>query len=169
MSTTSGPVLPESTGNSSDFPSGSFSVAFLSAMAFPLRRAQARDHLAQVGRIVIASPGDDVPQVVVGQIKQLAELSIVGMAGDIAAEHDVELEQPPAASPLELFTLNTVHQTARFTSSSLMWLIALVGFKFFGQTSTQFMMVWQRKSRYGSSRLSRRSLVAWSRVSAMKR
>src|SRR2546423_2629078 len=147
MSTTSGPVLPESTGNSSDFPSGSFSVAFLSAMAFPLRRAQARDHFAQVGRIVIASPGDDVPQVVVGQLKQLAELGIVGMAGDIAAEHDVELEQPPAASPLEPFTLHTVHHTSVFTSNSLMWLIALVGFRFFGQTSAQFMIVWQRNRR----------------------
>src|SRR5438270_5989942 len=173
MSTTSGPVLPESTGNSSDFPSGSFSVAFLSAMAFPLRRAQARDHLPQVGRILIASPGDDVPQVVVGQLQKFHQLGAVRRvfvkAREIAAEHDVELEQPPAASPLELFTLHTVHQTARFTSSSLMRLIALVGFKFFGQTSAQFMMVWQRKSRYGSSRLSRRSLVAWSRVSAMKR
>src|SRR3954467_13533490 len=139
MSTTSGPVLPESNGNSSGFPSGNFSVAFLSAMAFPLRRAQPRDHLPQVGRIVIATPGDDVPQVVVGQLKQLGELSIVGMAHEIAAEHDVELEQPAAASPLELFTLHAVHQTARFTSSSLMWLIALVGFRFFGQTSAQFM------------------------------
>src|SRR5919197_4695492 len=164
MSTTSGPVVPESTGNSSDFPSGSFSVAFLSAMAFPLLRAQARDHLPQVGRIVIAPPGDDVPQIVVGQFEELGELGIIGMPDDVAAKHDVELEQPPAAFPLELFALHAVHQTARFTSSSLMWLIAFVGFKFFGQTSAQFMIVWQRKRRYGSSRLSSRSLVAWSRV-----
>ncbi len=52
---------------------------------------------------------------------------------------------------------------------SLILLIARVGLRPFGQTSTQFMIVWQRNSRYGSSRLSRRSLVAWSRVSAMKR
>src|SRR5919198_6165477 len=145
MSTTSGPVVPESTGNSSDFPSGSFSVAFLSAMAFPLRRAQARDHLPQVGRIVIASPGDDVPQIIVGQIKKLRQVAVVWMPGDISAEHDVELEQPAAAFPLELFALDTGHQTARFTSSSLIWLIAFVGFRFFGQTSAQFMIVWQRK------------------------
>ena len=60
-------------------------------------------------------------------------------------------------------------QTARRTISSLILPIALVGFSPFGQTSTQFMMVWQRNSRYGSSRLSRRPAVSWSRLSAMKR
>src|SRR5258706_3871018 len=47
--------------------------------------------------------------------------------------------------------------------------MACVGLRCFGQTSTQFMMVWQRNRRYGSSRLSRRSLVVWSRESAMNR
>src|SRR5207245_6882442 len=91
------------------------------------------------------------------------------MTREIAAEHDVELEQPAATFPFQPLALDTIHQTARLTSSSLMWLIALVGLSPFGQTSTQFMMVWQRNRRYGSSRWSRRSLVAWSRVSAMKR
>jgi hypothetical protein len=59
--------------------------------------------------------------------------------------------------------------TARRTISSLILLIAPAGFRPFGHTSTQFMIVWQRKSRYGSSRLSRRSAVPWSRLSAMKR
>ena len=59
--------------------------------------------------------------------------------------------------------------TVRFTIMSLILPIASVGFSSFGHTSTQFMMVWQRNRRYGSSRLSRRSLVSWSRVSAMKR
>ena len=62
-----------------------------------------------------------------------------------------------------------VHQTARLTMISLILLIALVGLSPLGQTSTQFMIVWQRNSRYGSSRLSRRSAVASSRLSAMKR
>src|SRR4051812_25000110 len=141
MSTTSGPVVPESTGKSSDFPSGSLSVAVLSAMAVPLCRAQARDQMTQVGRIVIATPDDDVPQIVVGQIKQLAELGIMRIALEIPAEHDVELEEPAATFPLELFALDPVHQTARFTSSPLMWLIALVGLRPLGQTSAQFMMV----------------------------
>src|SRR5262249_40674356 len=120
-------------------------------------------------RVAVASTNDDVPEVVVGQVQQGLKLGIFRMAREIAAEHDVELQQPAAAFPFQPLALDTIHQTARFTSSSLMWLIALVGLSAFGQTSTQFMMVWQRKSRYGSSRLSRRSLVAWSRVSAMKR
>src|SRR3954468_621779 len=169
MSTTSGPVVPESTGKSSDVPSGNFSVAFLSAMALPLCGAQARDQMSQVGRKAFAASDDDVPQIVVGQIEDLGQLGVVRMPNEIAAEHDVQLEKPAPAFPPELFALDAIHQTARLTSSSLMWLIALVGFRFFGQTSAQFMIVWQRKRRYGSSRLSRRSLVAWSRVSAMKR
>src|ERR1700685_785129 len=61
------------------------------------------------------------------------------------------------------------HYTARLTISSLILPIALVGFSPLGQTSTQFMMVWQRNNRYGSSRLSKRSPVASSRESAIKR
>ncbi len=53
--------------------------------------------------------------------------------------------------------------------SSLMWPMARVGFSPFGQTSTQFMMVWQRNSLNGPSRLASRSSVAWSRLSARKR
>mgnify|MGYP003387849240 CR=1 FL=1 len=60
-------------------------------------------------------------------------------------------------------------QTVRRTIISLILPMALVGFNPLGQTSTQFMIVWQRNSRYGSSRLSRRSAVASSRLSAMKR
>ena len=41
----------------------------------------------------------------------------------------------------------TVHQTARFTIMSFIFPIALVGLRFLGQTSTQFMMVWQRNNR----------------------
>src|SRR6266852_8419048 len=64
---------------------------------------------------------------------------------------------------------SSIHHTALFTISSLMRPIASVGFKPFGHTSTQFMIVWQRNRRYGSSRSSSRSLVARSRESAMKR
>ena len=85
-------------------------------------------------------------------------------------QRDIEFKQCPAnAAPAQAFVVSSFHQTARRTIMSLILPIALVGFKPFGQTSTQFMMVWQRNRRYGSSRLSRRSLVAWSRVSAMKR
>jgi succinate dehydrogenase / fumarate reductase iron-sulfur subunit len=60
-------------------------------------------------------------------------------------------------------------QTVRRTIISLILPIARVGFSPFGQTSTQFMMVWQRNSRYGSSRLSSRAAVSRSRLSTMKR
>src|SRR3954463_14211021 len=91
-------------------------------------------------------------------------------------EDPVQLQQPAAALPplpvefdgLLLYRVMS-HQTVRFTIRSLMLLMAFVGFRFFGQTSTQFMMVWQRNRRYGSSRLSNLALVAWSRVSAMNR
>src|SRR5690242_8131383 len=120
MSTTSGPMVPGSTGKSSDLPSGSLRVAFLSAMVFPLGGAQAGNDRLQVGRVVVAAPDDDVPQVVVRQIKERRELGIVGMPEEIARKHDIELEQPAAASPLQLLAFETVHQTARFTKSSLM-------------------------------------------------
>ena len=44
------------------------------------------------------------------------------------------------------FTEQFVH-TARRTIISLIFPIAFVGFKPFGQTSTQFMIVWQRNNR----------------------
>src|SRR5258708_27068471 len=169
MSMTSGPVLPASTGNSSDFPSGNFRVAFLSAMVFLSSGTQARHDVLQVRLIVVAAAGDDIPQVVVGQVEQFGQAGIGLPRPEVALQDDVEFQQAAPAFPFEPLSLDTLHQTARFTSSSLIWLIAFVGFRFFVQTSTQFMMVWQRNSRYGSFRLSSRSLVAWSRVSAMKR
>ena len=55
---------------------------------------------------------------------------------------------------------DSVPHTARLTINSLILPMALVGFRLLGQTSTQFMMVWQRNKRYGSSKLSKRSPVA---------
>src|SRR5690606_39677488 len=50
-----------------------------------------------------------------------------------------------------------------------MWPIALVGFKPLGHTDTQFMMPLQRNNENGSSRRAKRSCVAESRESMMKR
>jgi hypothetical protein len=61
------------------------------------------------------------------------------------------------------------HYTARRASIDLIWPMAYAGFRFFGQMSVQFRIVRQRKSRYGSSRLSRRAPVAMSRESTMNR
>src|SRR5688572_20558202 len=172
MSTTSGPTDAGSTGNSSVLPSGSLRVAILSAMRSSLLRgAKARHDCTQLGGIVVAAPGHDVPEVVVGHIEQRGEAGgfLVLQRGDESAEKQIELQQPAPAFPLQPLSGSPVHQTARLTSISLMLLIALVGLRPLGQTSTQFMMVWQRNRRYGSSRLSSRSLVAWSRESARKR
>ena len=52
---------------------------------------------------------------------------------------------PPAQAPSLEVTDGAAHfQTSRRTSMSRILLIARVGFRFFGQTSTQFMIVWQR-------------------------
>ena len=70
---------------------------------------------------------------------------------------------------LSKIKLSACDQTARETIISLILPIARVGFNPLGQTSTQFMIVWQRNRRYGSSRLSSRSALPWSRLSARKR
>src|SRR4030095_7733218 len=85
--------------------------------------------------------------------------------------HEIELEHAAAAVPADalVHSIPRVTHSARLTMRSRILLIAAVGVSFFGQTSAQFMIEWQRKRRYGSSRLSRRSFTFSSRVSAMKR
>src|SRR5688572_29410762 len=94
---------------------------------------------------------------------------LILQGGDEPLQDNVELEQAAAALPVQAVARHAIHQTARLTMMSLILVIARVGLSPLGQRSTQFMMVWQRKRRYGSSRLSSRSAVAWSRESAMKR
>src|SRR6185436_11136709 len=133
--------------------------------------AQPCHSLLQSRVVAFATADDDVPEIVVGQLEQgLQRLHIlIPQYGDETLQYDVELEQAPAAFPVEPVVRHAIHQTARLTMISLILPMARVGLRPFGQTSTQFMMVWQRNRRYGSSRLSRRSAVAWSRESAMKR
>src|SRR5262249_31314666 len=59
--------------------------------------------------------------------------------------------------------------TFRSTIFCLISAIAFAGLRCFGQALAQFMMVWQRYSRNGSSRLSSRVPVASSRESIIKR
>src|SRR3954467_4302166 len=106
MSTTSGPVVPGSTGKSRDLPSGSLSVAVLSAIVFLLGGAQPQDDVVQVGFIAIAAPRDDVPQIVVGQVEQLAQRCIIRMLHQVALQHDVQLEQAAPAFPSEPLSLD---------------------------------------------------------------
>src|SRR6185436_10523177 len=118
---------------------------------------------------MVATADDDVPQIVVREIEQRNQALVIGMLVEISRQDDIELEQSPPAFPVQPIARHAIHQTERLTMISLILPMARVGLRPFGQTSTQFMMVRQRNRRYGSSRLSRRSAVAWSRVSAMKR
>src|SRR5688572_2318518 len=99
MSTTSGPIVPDSTGNSSEVPSGSFSVAFLS-MARSLGGAQALDGFLQDLIVALAAADDDVPQVVVGKVQQRRR-NRLGVLFQIALQDDVQLQQPAPAAPPE--------------------------------------------------------------------
>lgn len=99
------------------------------------------------------------------EVRQLLIFENLEVSLNKALQNKVELEQGAAAVPADapfvdrrraVFDLHT----ARCTIMSLILPIARVGFSPLGQTSTQFMIEWQRNSRYGSSRLSRRSLVA---------
>src|SRR5574343_259295 len=133
-------------------------------------------------RVAFTSDGVIVGSFLRQIVLQLGSRERILVAAEKALDEQVVLEQPATAAPFQAADVGgrqggSVHgwpcesltpgrrQTARRTISSLILPMAFVGFRPFGQTSTQFMMVWQRNRRYGSSRLSRRSLVAWSRVS----
>ncbi|MCY1526039.1 hypothetical protein D9M68_610420 [compost metagenome] len=161
--------------------------------AIGTHQMQQCDHLgAGPFGLGLLSAQQKVQEVVVRQVHQCLHRSrlTVGHVGFVpleeAGDEQVVLEQAAPATPFQLAQrtfaerllefVGGLHggvlkegQMARRTISSLILPMALVGFRLFGHTSTQFMIVWQRNRRYGSFRLSRRSPVAWSRLSAMKR
>src|SRR6185369_14529683 len=155
-------------------------VGFPSSISpeLPSRRAQ-RSHQIQQSRVRRLRPArDQIPQLVVREIEEAIERRHVfrrhlpSPRVEIPRKDQVVLQHAAPATPaqaIQLGRVHSMHYTARLTMISLILLIALVGLSPFGQTSTQFMIVWQRKRRYGSSRSSRRAPIASSRVSAMKR
>src|SRR5687768_13001235 len=140
MSITVGPIDPDSTGKSSVLPSGSFSVAFLS-MDSSSAGAQALHRRAIPFVHQVAATAHNVPEVVVGGIEQLRQHPVLRMFQQVALENQVQLEQAATAFPLQPVAFARVHHTVRRTIISLILPMALVGLRFFGQTSTQFMMV----------------------------
>gem|GEM_PF-4818744 len=78
---------------------------------------------------------------------------------DVPGQQDVELFHAAAATPKqfpEFLRFNRRHvqapgQSPRSAKICLISPIALAGFRSFGQASVQFMMVWHRYSRNGSS------------------
>jgi len=77
------------------------------------------------------------------------EISFVAFPKSI--ENQIQFQQGASAMPFQAidtrFAIFFHGQTARLTIISLILPIALVGFSPLGQTSTQFMMVWQRNRR----------------------
>jgi hypothetical protein len=110
-------------------------------------------------------------QLGVRQVQQRCERLLFGGRGgriafpEVSFEQDVELAHATPTSPAK-------HVGAQCLRSAIFFLIsaiALAGFRSFGQASVQFMIVWQRYRRNGSSSSSRRSPVASSRVSTIQR
>src|SRR5450631_352284 len=88
---------------------------------------------------------------------------------DVTGEQHVQLPHPPPAAPAQLADLTAHQKRRRWAMSCLISAMAFAGFKSFGHASVQFMMVWQRYRRKGSSSWSRRSPVASSRLSTIQR
>src|SRR4026209_749418 len=122
MSTTSGPSVPASTGKSSVLPSGSLRVAFLSAMVVILSGANARHDSGELRVVGVAAADHDVPEVVVGQLEERVQgrYILISQCGDDPLQHEIQLEAPSPAVPLEPFAGEAVHHTERLTSNSLM-------------------------------------------------
>src|SRR3954447_16456798 len=97
-------------------------------------------------------------------------VEVLEMLFEECGQQEIELQQSAPAPPAYALTraFDGGH-TARFTMRSRILLMASVGLSPLGHTSGRFMIEWHRNRRYGSSRLSSRSLIATSRVSAMKR
>src|SRR5882672_1420216 len=153
MSTTSGPIVPDCTGNSMDWPSPYVSLAFfVELMVFPWlvsATLQHPHHFAERGVAALAAPADQAPELVVGVVEQGLEGAQAlafeqrAVRREEALEDEVVLEQATPATPAQTvhFCAGHAGYTERFTISSLILPMALVGLRFFGQASTQFMML----------------------------
>jgi hypothetical protein len=111
------------------------------------------------------SPQVQVKQIVVAQFHQVCQglrlpLCQSGLEPrEEAFNEQIILKQTPATPPAEFTQASFINQlvqnsrhwagsqTVRRTIISLILPIALVGLRPLGQTSTQFMMVWQRNKR----------------------
>jgi hypothetical protein len=113
----------------------------------------------------LGPPAHQIPEVVIGTFQQSLESRLLaeGERGELPIEepgqHQIELQHATPAMPAQAVgfaharTRNAAaasridRQTARRTKRSLILPIARVGFSPFGQTSTQFMIEWQRNKR----------------------
>src|SRR6478672_308962 len=111
MSMTSGPMVPPYTGASSVLPpASSFAFPLESIVSLSVGRSGGLEFLHQVPGVSgrgVRLAHHQVEQVVVGEVQQLLERSRVlfrqprAFTRPEALEDDVQLQQPPAAAPLQ--------------------------------------------------------------------
>ena len=112
------------------------------------------DHMAQTRILRGHTPGEQVDYVGILPGKELLKSTpleirrIRKVLIQPAQQQDVQFTHPAPAPPAQL---PRVH-SRRSTSMRLIEAIAFAGFRSFGQALVQFMIVWQRYSRNGSSR-----------------
>src|SRR5262245_29136502 len=112
MSTTSGPMLPPITGKSSVLPSGRVRLAFLS-MISPIvpTGAKTRHDAAEFCLVSVAAPAHNVEQVVVLQGQDFEQVPVPLIVLQVVLQHEIKLEQPSSAAPLDLLLLEAIHHT----------------------------------------------------------
>lgn len=112
------------------------------------------DHMAQTGIFGGHTPGQQVDYVGILPGKELLEGATLGIRCrrevliQPAQQQYVEFTHPAPAPPAQLARIHSW----RSTSMRLIEAIAFAGLRSFGQALVQFMIVWQRYSRNGSSR-----------------
>src|SRR5579859_6572272 len=117
MSTTSGPMLPSRTGNSTDLPSPYCRTAFLVAlMRAPGSAAtQQLDDLAHPGISASRAPADEVPEIGITVLQQRLErpqppaFQPGGMTLQKPFQHEVIFQQTAPAAPADSSQFGRVH------------------------------------------------------------
>ena len=121
-----------------------------------VRRANEKlfDHMTQSGIFGGHAAGEQVDYVGILPGKELLESLSIGLRRQrkvfikVTQQQHVELAHPAPAPPAQLARIHR----RRSTSMRLIEAIALAGLRSLGQAFVQFMIVWQRYRRNGSSR-----------------
>ena len=127
------------------------------------------NHARLLRRLGRQPPGQQVLQFRIAALKQRFEArplrggSLTVAIVQVALKQQVQFPPPAAATPSQS---GRPAQARRSSSLFLVSAMARAGLRSLGQASVQFMIVWQRYSRNGSSSWSRRSPAASSRLSS---
>ena len=135
--------------------------------------SDARDHTLNI-RFRVGLTGQQVTgELRILQIEEPLERPNISGAGRGAVSLEPTLEEHieflHAASATPTQPTDLAQACSRSAIMTLISAMALAGLRSFGQASVQFMIVWHRYSRNGSSSASSRSPVASSRLSMIQR